>query len=178
VLAEIGRSPGFSRICRRLFELGTGKSAAGEDFVQLVRCLQGATGQSNSNMFHYDSYVVTVIIAIAVPDSGRRGDLVLFRNPRAIRRSYFANTFDKMMVDNPVSQWFFRFAARHDRPGVARVAIRPGTAYFIWGYRTLHANEPCDEDKLRVTAVFHLGNPHKDSFMRRMSRAVRRRAHY
>jgi hypothetical protein len=82
------------------------------------------------------------------------------------------------MVDNPVSQWFFRAAARHDRPGVVRVAIRPGTAYFIWGYRTLHTNEPCDEDKLRATAVFHLGNPHKDSFMLRMTRVVRRRGHY
>jgi hypothetical protein len=30
----------------------------------------------------------------------------------------------------------------------------PGNLYFFWGYRTVHANEACDPDKIRATALW------------------------
>jgi hypothetical protein len=175
LLGTLGRAPEFSGLCRRVVELGTRARAPDANPVQVLRCLQGSTGQSNSNRFHYDSYVLTVIIAIAAPDTGRRGDLVLFGRKRAIRRLYFMNMVDKFLVDNAVSQWIFRAAARRNRLGAVRIGIRPGTAYFIWGYQTLHANEPCDQDKMRATAVFHFGDPHQHSGARRLIRTARTR---
>jgi hypothetical protein len=44
----------------------------------------------------------------------------------------------------------------------------PGTIYFFWGYRSLHANQPCDPEFRRATALFHFGDPHARSFATRL----------
>ena len=45
--------------------------------------------------------------------------------------------------------------------------------YFFWGYRSIHTNEPCDPDKLRATALFHYGDPHRNSKTRAMIRRAK-----
>jgi len=173
LLNQLSRSPEFANLCQRLFELCTGEQAPATDFVQVLRCLQGPTGQYHSNRFHYDSYVLTVIIAVAIPEIGKQGDLVILNNPRPIRRSYLLNLFDKLLIDNPLSQWAFCTASRHNLPGIVKIRVRPGSAYFIWGYRSIHTNEPVDQDKLRATAIFHYGDPHRHSGSRKLIRTLR-----
>jgi hypothetical protein len=176
LLGEISQSPEFADLCQRLFELATGKAEPKAEFYQVLRCLQGSTGRLHSSRFHYDSYILTVIIPVAIPETGSsRGDLVLLRNARTVRESYFVNLLDKFLVDNPVSQWVLRQALRRNLSVFDKVRLRLGAAYFIWGYRTIHTNEPCDEDKLRVTAIFHYGDPHARSLQRRMIRSMRKR---
>jgi hypothetical protein len=173
LLGELPDSTEFKNLCRRLCELGTGGRAPEVSFFQILRCLQGSTGQRHSNRFHYDSYVLTALLPIEMPETGMPGDLVLLPNARAIRSSYLINVLDKAAIDNPISQSILRAVARRNRPGVVRIRLQPGNIYFFWGYRSIHTNEPVDHDKLRVTALFHYADPHQDSWASRMIRRAK-----
>ena len=173
VLAELPKSDGFKDVCRRLYEIGTGEPAPEVEFYQIFRCLKGITGQSHSNRFHYDSYVLTALLPVAVPEEGLRGDLVLVPNTRRIRRLYLLNVLDRFLVGSRIAQAMLRLAARRRSSRVVAIRIEPGTMYFFWGYRSIHTNEPCDVDKLRATALFHYGDPHQNSRVRALTRRAR-----
>jgi len=51
-----------------------------------------------------------------------------------------------------------------------RLPMIPGDLYFFWGYRSVHTNMPCDPDKVRAPALFHFGDPHSDSWLKRLLR--------
>jgi hypothetical protein len=172
VLSELPQSPAFTNLCQRLYELGTGHSAPKVQFYQIFRCLQGTTGQRHSYRFHYDSYVLTALLPVAIPETGVRGDLLIIPKPRPIRRRYLTNVLDKVLVENALAQMRFRRAARHGSSTIA-IRMQPGNMYFFWGYRSVHTNEPCDPDKLRATALFHYGDPHQNSRARALIRRVK-----
>jgi hypothetical protein len=159
-LDELARSPGFRAIVREVYERGTGRKAPEQDFYQVLRCLTGATGRRHSYLFHYDSYVVTVLIPIEIPTTGQPGDLLMLPNTRRIRRTYARNVVDKIILDNPLSQFLLRRLTIANIIRPTRIKMVPGNAYFFWGYRSVHTNEPCDADRVRATALFHFANPH------------------
>lgn len=173
LLSELPQSSEFSNLCQRLCKAQTKGQLPKGEFYQVLRCIQGTTGKDHCNRFHYDSYVVSAIIPVSIPDVGMRGDLMLLPNTRKIRKSYFVNMFDKFLIDNAFSQWALRTAVRLGLPGFARIHMRPGNLYLFCGYRSIHANEGCDPDKLRATAVFHYGDPHKSSGARQAVRDLR-----
>ena len=160
-LEELAHSDEFTRLIYDLYEQGTGNTAEKEDFYQVLRCLAGSSGQKNSLIFHYDSYVVTALIPIHIPSEGLAGDLLMYPNTRAIRSNYLLNAIDKVILDNPLTQRLLRtrVGAKHLKP--IRIKMKPGNLYFFWGYRSIHTNEPCDPDKVRATALFHYKNPHR-----------------
>ncbi|HJE28492.1 MAG TPA: hypothetical protein K8U95_04800, partial [Pseudomonas nitrititolerans] len=59
-------------------------------------------------------------------------------------------------------------AIRHRLLRPQRLQLVPGNLYLFWGYRTLHANEPCDPVSRRATAIFHYGDPHAGSLATRL----------
>jgi hypothetical protein len=141
-----------------LYEYGTGKAAFKQDFYQVLRCLTGNSGQKNSLIFHYDSYVVTALVPIQIPSEG--GDLLMYPNTRKIRSTYMMNALDKVLLDNPITQRFLRTCINTKKLSPKRIKMLPGHLYFFWGYRSMHTNEPCHPDKVRATALFHYANPH------------------
>jgi hypothetical protein len=131
------------------------------------------TGHRSSYRFHYDSYVLTVLLPIVIPEEEPRGDFLIIPGTRARRRSYLINLLDKAIVGNKLSQTLLRMAARRGETGILRVALQPGTIYFFWGYRSIHTNAPCRLDRLRATALFHYGDPHRNSSFRSLIRNLR-----
>jgi len=174
VLSELGESAVFRDLCRRLYQLATEETAPEVDFYFIFRCLQGLTGQRSSYRFHYDSYILTVLLPIVIPEEGPRGDFLIIPCTRPKRLSYFANLLDKMVICNKVSQILLRFAARRKRLGIISVRMQPGTMYFFWGYRSVHTNASCDPNALRATALFHYGDPHRNNSFRSLIRKMRR----
>ncbi len=160
-LEELAHSEQFVRLIHDLYEQGTGKPADNEEFYQVLRCLAGPSGQKNSLIFHYDSYVVTALIPIHIPAEGLAGDLLMYPNTRKIRNSYVHNAVDKVLLDNPITQKLLRGRIQAKRLRPIRIKMQPGNLYFFWGYRSIHTNEPCDPDKIRATALFHYKNPHR-----------------
>lgn len=173
VLADLPRSASFRRACERLYMLGTGGAAADEEFYQIFRCLKGPSSLQHANRFHYDSYVLTALLPVALPDTKPAGNLVMLPNRRPIRRHYPVNALDKALVDNPWAQGCFQRAVERESADTTTIHLQPGTMYFFWGYRSIHTNEPSDPRKLRATALFHLGDPHHNSRTRALFRRLR-----
>jgi hypothetical protein len=168
-LDELASSLTFRRLLQRIYACGTGLTPPRQDIYLVLRCLKGQSGKPHSGIFHFDSYLVTALIPLAIPSEGMAGDLIMFPNTRRVRSRYIWNVIDKVLLDNPVSQWTLRVIARSGLIEMVRIPMVPGNIYFFWGYRSVHTNEPCDPDKLRATALFHYANPHLGSRLWRRS---------
>jgi hypothetical protein len=70
---DIAQMPAFVRLMRRVYELGLGKPAPAQSLYQVLRCLKGSSGLKHSMNFHYDSYVVTALLPVHIPTSGKTG---------------------------------------------------------------------------------------------------------
>jgi hypothetical protein len=111
--------------------------------------------------------VLTLLLPILIPTRGQRGDLVIAPNLRGVRPFYVLNLLDKLVVDNKLSQVALRKLLASGLAMFRRIEMTPGNLYMFWGYRTLHTNEPCDLENIRSTALFHFGDPHAESPLRR-----------
>lgn len=174
-LQELARYPNFQSLCRQIYSIGTRQPAPPVAFYNILRCLAGRTGEQNAYVFHYDSYVLTILVPILIPNEGQPGDLILFPNTRPIRKTYLGNLIDKILLDNPVSQMLLRKGVQSGRIKPEKVRMIPGNVYFFWGCRSIHANEPCDPDKIRATALFHYVDSHAQSWLRKTLLGLRQR---
>jgi hypothetical protein len=161
LLYEWGGSPNFIDLCKRIVTTATGRHSTEQGLHQVLRCLTGERGQRESLIFHYDSFVLTTIMPVCMPDNP--GDLLMLPNHRPLRRTYAFNLVDKLRVDN---RWVQRRLAKdyaNHADKFTQVRMQPGDLYLFWGYRSLHTNLPADADAVRATAVFHYHNLHADS---------------
>jgi hypothetical protein len=162
-LDDWGSSRDFVDLCRRITEGATGQRSSDTTLTQTLRCLTGNGGRRESLIFHYDSFVLTTIMPVCMPESGERGDLLMLPNRRRLRHSYLRNLVDKVLVDNKWVQTYLKNRFAMDDKAFTRIAMQPGHMYLFWGYRSLHTNLPVAEDALRATAVFHYHNVHGSS---------------
>lgn len=169
-LERMAKSPVFRRLCTRVYERATGNQAPDQPYHQILRCLTGSLGQQHSLRFHYDSYVLTVLLPIYVPEGRRSGELVMAPNVRPVRTWYTQNLVDKLLIDNPFTQFLLKRLAEARSSRLLRLKMTPGNLYLFWGYRSIHTNEPCDPDKIRATALFHYVDPHTGSPLKRALR--------
>lgn len=144
LLEALSLSPEFNRACRTIYRMGTGLPAPDTPFHQVLRGLSGRSGEEHAHFFHYDSYVITVVVPVLMPLAGKAGDLIMFSNGRRIRKTYTGNLFDKMLLDNRLTQVVLKRGVVSGVLRPVRVRMVPGSVYFFWGYRSVHANEPCD----------------------------------
>lgn len=169
LLGVLGAAPEFKQMLGNIYEMGNGKRAYSDEVLKVLRCVQGRSGRRESNCFHYDASLVTVLLPIDIPQNGiDRGDLMLFPNLRQVRSNVLFNVLEKMLLQNSVSRQLITAAIRHNLLKPEKLQLVPGNLYLFWGYRTLHANEPCDPGSRRATAIFHYGDPHAGSFATRL----------
>lgn len=169
-LGKMASSPALRRTCMRLYEIATSKPASVQPYYQILRCLVGSSSRGHSMVFHFDSYVLTLLLPIEVPAGNDSGELIVLPNVRPIRRWYASNLVDKILLDNPLTQRILRGMAKSRPDRFVRIPLVPGNLYFFWGYRSIHTNAPCDVDKIRATALFHYADPHRDSNLRKLLR--------
>jgi hypothetical protein len=176
LLQTLSNSPAFADLLHQVYELGAGAPTPDQSLYQVLRCLKGESGLKHALLFHYDSYVVTALLPVIIPTEGLTGKLVMAPNTRPIRSSYLFNLIDKIILDNPVTQFLLRKAYRSGLLKLTQIAMVPGNLYFFWGYRSVHGNEACDPDKIRATALFHFGDPHTNSGLRKFTGRAKTRA--
>ena len=170
VLGKMASSPALRRICMRAYEIATSRPASDQPYYQVLRCLTGSSGREHSMKFHFDSYVLTLLLPIEVPRGKDSGELIVLPNIREIRRWYASNLIDKLLLDNRVTQRVLRVLAKSHPQRFVRIPLVPGNLYFFWGYRSIHTNAPCDADKIRATALFHYVDPHEGSKLKKLLR--------
>jgi hypothetical protein len=176
LLNKLSASPAFVNLLHQVYEQGSGQPAPNQSLYQVLRCLKGKSGLKHALRFHYDSYVVTALLPVIIPSQGSAGHLVMAPNRRPVRSSYMFNLLDKIILDNSATQLFLRHAFRWGLLKMKQIRMVPGNLYLFWGYRTVHANEACDPDKIRATALFHFGDPHANSHLRRFTGRAKSRS--
>ncbi len=161
-LDELAQATSFQSIFARLYVKSRNKPAPPVEFYQLLRCLTGKGMNEHSFNFHYDSYLVTALIPVVIPKDGRPGDLYLVPNTRPVRETYAGNLVDKFFLDK-MRQKSLKGRAESNPGSFTRIKMVPGSLYLFWGYRSIHANEPCDPNTVRATALYHYFDPHANS---------------
>ncbi len=164
---ELGTSPAFRQLLNEVYQSGLKQTLPpDEKAFPVIRFLQGRTGRKESHFFHFDATGLTALVPIVIPTEGRHcGDLITFPNIRPLRRSVMVNVIEKALLHNTVSQKLTSWLVGRGWLKPVRIKLQPGNVYLFWGYRSLHANDPCDPSMLRATALYHYGNPHRDSWL-------------
>ena len=129
-----------------------------------IHIRNGFAPKAPSNLFHFDSSVLTMVVPIFIPEAaaGSCGELVAFGNKRPFHRFVATHLVEKIWTHNSVYR-------RHllkkvdEAPGEYLVDIRPGDAYVFWGYRQLHGNLVCAPGLLRASLIVMFGDVHSDS---------------
>lgn len=172
ILHELSSSQAFLQLCQGLCLHQGIKVASGAPVKQILRCLSGSSALEHCFYFHFDSFELTALVPIVIPQGDRAGDLIMFPNARRRRRSYVLNAIDKALLEKAGGQT--RARRRASRPDAAlRVKLQPGNLYFFNGNRSLHANDDTDPQAIRATLLIHFGGTHHDHWLRRI-RAVQK----
>ncbi|WP_244653786.1 hypothetical protein [Pseudomonas lutea] len=169
LLASYWSDAQFKALLAGLYRRAARHDAASDRIFPVLRCVQGNQGKRESNSFHYDASLVTALIPVFIPSEGEgRGDLMLFPNIRRVRSWVLFNVIEKALLQNKITRgWIVKGMQRNWlKPYVLR--LEPGSVYFFWGYRSLHANQACRPDVKRATALFHFGDPHAGSLATRL----------
>lgn len=169
LLGALGGAAELQAMLAGIHRQGLGRDACSQTIQVVLRCVQGRTGKYESNCFHYDASLVTALLPIEIPTEGEaRGDLLLFPNARQVRSSVLLNLVEKALLQNRLTRRAISLAIRRHWLAPLRLTLVPGNLYLFWGYRSLHANEPCDPANRRATAIFHYGDPHAGSLATRL----------
>ena len=164
---------GFRALLRSLYERKMRASPPSDRIFPVLRGLTGTHGLRHALNFHYDSYVVTVLLPILIPNGldEPRGHLIMFPNLREARRFAIVNIVEKLLLERllkrmwrspRVRQWF----------SAKIVPLTPGNLYFFWGMRSLHANQACLPSSVRCTALLHFGDPHEGNVFKGISQRL------
>jgi len=170
-LAELGRSVAFRHILKGLWERGMQRAAPDVEPRPSLRVLAGEVGLRHAGLFHYDSYVVTALVPLVIPDGPDEphGDLVMYPNLRRVRRSVIVNILEKAVAESAWGRAVWRMPAVQRRFAARAIPMQPGNIYFFWGMRSLHANLACLPESVRSTVLFHFGDPHAGGILKRLS---------
>ncbi len=168
-LASIWADPDFKTLLARLYHHGFEADPASQQIFPVLRCVQGNQGQRESNSFHFDASLVTVLVPIFIPsEAEQRGDLMLFPNLRKAHRNVLVNVVQKALVQNRLARKLLVMGINRGWLKPRTLPLVPGDIYLFWGYRTLHANQACSPGVMRATAIFHFGDPHAGSLSTRL----------
>jgi hypothetical protein len=177
-MRPIIRHEGLRATMHALYVRSMGSEPPNDRVVPVLRVLAGSLGVQHAHLYHYDSYVVTALVPIIIPDKPGepRGHLVMFPNQRRARRPLVANLLEKAVVESAATRplWRSDWVQRVLRARI--VPLAPGNVYLFWGMRSLHANEPCLPTSVRATALLHFGDPHEGSPLKRVSQTLHRRS--
>ena len=137
-----------------------------EEIYDVLRVVAGPRGAAGSLAFHYDASVITALVPLFIPagDRMKSGELIVMPNRRPFRSQVLHNLVEKAALQNRFASKLATAAVTKDPKRYIRHLL-PGNMYLFWGYRTLHANFPCEPNSLRATMLLHYGNPHGNSVL-------------
>ncbi|HEY1611343.1 MAG TPA: hypothetical protein VGG24_18930 [Paraburkholderia sp.] len=176
-LLPVIRHPDLRATMAALYERAMGEAPPHERIFPMLRVLAGTVGLRHAHLYHFDSYVVTALVPILIPDrpDEPRGHLVMYPNLRRERRFQLRNVLEKAVMENSLARKLWRTQWAQRALGARIVPLTPGNIYFFWGMRSLHANEPCLSTSVRSTVLLHMGDLHENSPLKRMSQSLHRR---
>jgi hypothetical protein len=128
-----------------------------ESKYQVLLVLNGGDVNSQSHLFHFDNYTLTVLLPIFIPNNAdnKNGDLLVLPNIRNISSSPNKDAFIKIITQNPISRKLLKRPFIRKLFNFHTIKLQPGSLYFFWGFSSYHGNDDCNKGSLRSTALFH-----------------------
>ncbi|MXP42552.1 hypothetical protein GRI75_12980 [Altererythrobacter soli] len=160
---------------RELFEAILGRPGAPTRIRQSSRFLAGASHNKLAGYYHFDSYVISLIVPILMPADGLGGEFVLLPNARPLHQPYIVSAVQKALCDTRFMQKRLASAVHDGR--TAHLPMRTGQGYLFIGHTSLHSNARCIGEQRRFTVIFHYGDPHEGSRLRQLGTLMSRRYH-
>lgn len=172
-LRPLFEEAGLRTLMRCLYERKMRTAPPSDRIFPVLRVLTGTHGLRHAHNFHYDSYVVTILLPVLIPNgpSELPGHLVMFPNLRDARRFAVVNILEKLLVENLLKR-IWRRPRVQQWLSAKIVPLTPGNLYFFWGMRSLHANQPCLPTSVRSTVLLHFGDPHEGSVFKSLSQRL------
>jgi len=172
-LRPLFEDAGLHALLRSLYERKMGTSPPSDGILPVLRVLTGTHGLRHAHNYHYDSYVVTVLLPVLIPNGPDEppGHLVMFPNLRNARRFAVVNILEKLLVEKLLKRVWR--TPRVQRWLAAKIVpLTPGNLYFFWGMRSLHANQACLPTSVRCTVLLHYGDPHEGNVFKSLSQRL------
>jgi len=175
-LAPLVEDTGLRALLVSLYEQKMGRSPPSDRIFPVIRVLTGTQGLRHAYNFHYDSYVVTILLPILIPNGPDEppGHLMMYPNLRNARRFSIVNILEKLVVEKLLNR-LWRTPLLQHWFSAKIVPLTPGNLYFFWGMRSLHANQACLPESVRCTVLLHFGDPHEDSVFKGVSQRLHAR---
>jgi hypothetical protein len=139
-------------------KIGLNHQYYNQDKYQVLRVLNGVSLNSQSHLFHFDNFTLTVLLPIYIPENKgirKNGDLLVLPNVRELSFSPNKNALVKILTQNPLTRNLLKFAFIRKLFKFKHMKLQPGNLYFFWGFTTYHGNDDCDLGEIRSTALFH-----------------------
>ena len=127
---------------------------------------QKKTNTSLSTELHFDAFCITIIIPIkrsSDSQSNSTGKLTLYPNIRNFSSSSIKNYIVKFLIQNRITRWIFNTSYMKKKLNFKVLKTSEKDILVFYGYRSLHGNEALSNNNLKVNAIFHIFNPHKNS---------------
>ncbi|WP_152223457.1 hypothetical protein [Pseudomonas sp. SCB32] len=169
-LRPLFEDAGLRALFRCLYERKMRTAPPSDRIFPVLRVLTGTHGLRHALNFHYDSYVVTILLPVLIPNRPDEppGHLVMFPNLRDARRFAVVNILEKLLVEKLLKR-AWRTPRVQQWLSAQIVPLTPGNLYFFWGMRSLHANQACLPTSVRSTVLLHFGDPHEGSVFKGLS---------
>jgi len=166
----------FFSLARKISEKKLNRKIDQDDFLSVLRVITGNKTDQQSYLFHFDAYILTILVPINIPDSGNDdGHLILFPNYRKSVRLTLVNFIEKIFYQNLISRKLIKFLSKKNLEKYI-LKLKPGSIYFFWGYQSLHANMPINKNLLRSTLLLHFGTVHNKSILDKIIKYIRHMA--
>ena len=111
LLEKLSASSNFDEVLHQVLQaarLMVSRRLNRSDF-QVLRCLKGKSGLKHALRFWFTTPISSpCYCTVITPSKGNAGHLVMAPNWRPVRSSYLFNLFDKIILDNPVTQFLLR----------------------------------------------------------------------
>jgi hypothetical protein len=172
-LAPLFDDAGLHALLRQLYVKKMGALPPSDRIYPVMRVLTGEQSIRHSNNFHYDSYVISILLPVLIPNGPNEppGNLVMFPNLRNARRSVLVNIVEKLLMEKLLAR-LWRLPRVQKWLSATVVTLTPGNLYFMWGMRSLHANQACAPSRVRCTVLLHYGDPHESSVFKELSQRL------
>lgn len=160
-------------LARKIAEKKLKRQIEKNDFLSVLRVITGEKVNQQSYKFHFDAYILTILVPINIPNTGKNdGHLILFPNFRKTIRFTLINFIEKTLYQNYLSRKLIRFISKKNLEKFV-FKLKPGNIYFFWGYQSLHANLPINKHLLRSSLLLHFGTVHNKSLLDKIIKKTR-----
>ena len=163
---NIDSNYGITKIFERLLLQISKFKRNDNKLYQVLRVLSGENqGLKQAYKFHYDAYVLTALLPIIIPNraDGMNGDFLYLMNRRKLHQNFLRNVFQKLIIQNPITQYFLRKKYIQKLLDIKICKLKPGNLYLFLGFQTIHGNGLCSPNSPRATLLLHYSDPFNEN---------------